>query len=308
MYCLKVGGGGRLQMKVFEAQNRTKKTPCRHTDIKKLHYVFRARHSHEAYEFVYIVSGRATHTFYPEDGGEVSESVVSKGNYFIIDTGMAHSYRNGSDDFIVINIMAKPKALCDSAEENAPFADVEKILFSHCKNSRGIGDGGIPVNTVLYDSNLSVYPLFAKCVQWKNDNLPSVHLLVRSALLETLCIISSGNRRAAKKNSLEEIKEYIDINYVNKITLSEISSKFNFSPNYICRIFKERFGLNFDEYLRQIRMTSASQLLTFTDQSVETIADIFSYSSAASFRRAFKEYYGITPGQYRKKTQNDNKA
>ena len=65
-----------------------------------------------------------------------------------------------------------------------------------------------------------------------------------------------------------------------------------------------RFACEMRFAREKIRMTSASQLLTYTDQSVETIADIFSYSCAASFRRASKEYYGITPGQYRKNARS----
>lgn len=281
-------------MEVFENYHRTTPTICRFTDVKRLHYVTRAIHTHDAVEFVYVVSGEATHTVFSPDGKRLSNSRIKKGNYYIIDPGVLHSYNDGSDDFIVINILIHQLELCNTIPETDSFSTVLKAMFvtDNCVVK-------IPLNVELFDSDYSVYPLFEKCIKWKSENRDGLNLFIRAAVLEILCKINSGVTDNVKINLAEEIREYIDINFATDISLLKISEKFNYSIPYICRVFKKRFGISYNDYLRKVRMTNACDLLIETDYTIEKISEIFCYSSAASFRRAFTEYFRISPGQFR---------
>ena len=69
---------------------------------------------------------------------------------------------------------------------------------------------------------------------------------------------------------------------------------------YLTRIFKEKFGVTLNNYLLQIRITHAKQLLRFTDKTVETIGVECGMGSVHYFSRMFKKIEGISPSEYRK--------
>lgn len=66
------------------------------------------------------------------------------------------------------------------------------------------------------------------------------------------------------------------------------------------RIFKEQFGISINNYLLQIRITRAKELLRFTDLSVEKIGADCGILDANYFARTFKKAEGVSPGEFRK--------
>ena len=107
-------------------------------------------------------------------------------------------------------------------------------------------------------------------------------------------------RRSTGKQNLQNIKEYLDQNYREKITLDQLSEQFFINKFYLTRIFKEQFGLSVTNYLLQTRITHAKQLLRFTDLSIEKIGQECGMHDANYFSRMFKKVEGISPGEFRK--------
>ena len=103
-----------------------------------------------------------------------------------------------------------------------------------------------------------------------------------------------------KKRNLQNIKEYIDTHYADKITLEQLSSKYYINKYYLTRSFKDQFGLPVNSYLIQVRVTHAKQLLRFTELSIEKIGQECGMNDANYFSRIFKKIEGIAPGEYRK--------
>lgn len=104
-----------------------------------------------------------------------------------------------------------------------------------------------------------------------------------------------------KKNQLLDIKEYLDLHYGEKITLDDLSTRFYINKYYLTRIFKEQFGIPINQYLQQIRITHAKQLLRFSDKTAEAIANECGFESVHYFSRTFKKIEGLCPSEYRKK-------
>lgn len=102
------------------------------------------------------------------------------------------------------------------------------------------------------------------------------------------------------KNNLQEIKEYLDTHYAEKITLDFLSGKFYINKFYLTRIFKEQFGISITNYLLQLRITHAKRLLRFSDLPMDKISQECGMNDANYFSRAFKKIEGITPGQFRR--------
>lgn len=109
------------------------------------------------------------------------------------------------------------------------------------------------------------------------------------------------NPHSTSKRNLREIKDYIDLNYTQKITLDNLAQQFFINKFYLTRLFKEQFGISVTSYLLQVRTTQAKQLLRFTDLSIEQISQKCGMNDANYFSRMFKKVEGITPGEYRKR-------
>lgn len=111
-----------------------------------------------------------------------------------------------------------------------------------------------------------------------------------------LCNIIIDRKNANSNELIEKIKEYIKLNYMYQdLGLYKVSSNFNLSEGYLSHFFKETTNENFTDYLEQIRMKHAVNLLKNTTFNINEIAEKVGYNSAQSFRRAFKRITGVNP-------------
>ena len=107
-------------------------------------------------------------------------------------------------------------------------------------------------------------------------------------------------KQHAKKQNLQNIKDYIDSHYQEKITLDTLSEQFFINKYYLTRVLKEQFGVPVVSYLIQVRITHAKRLLRFTDHSIERIGQECGIGDANYFTRIFRKVEGVTPGGYRR--------
>ena len=103
-----------------------------------------------------------------------------------------------------------------------------------------------------------------------------------------------------KKQNLQNIKKYLDEHYEEKISLDDLSELFGVNKFYLTRIFREQFDISVNDYLTQVRIMHAKQMLDFTDLSVQKIAQKCGISNSNYFCRLFKAWEGVSPGEYRK--------
>lgn len=112
-----------------------------------------------------------------------------------------------------------------------------------------------------------------------------------------------GERRkgSAKGQSLQHIKDYLDQHYQEKVLLDDLAEQFYINKYYLTRIFREQFGITISNYLLQVRITHAKQLLRFSDLSVEAAGRECGIPDANYFSRIFRKIEGCSPGEYRKR-------
>jgi YesN/AraC family two-component response regulator len=92
--------------------------------------------------------------------------------------------------------------------------------------------------------------------------------------------------------------EYINT-HIRDASLEAIAIKVNMSPCYLSRIIKEKSGKNFSTYLLEARMKKAAELLSGIEYKHYEIAFQVGYDNPKNFSRAFKQYYGMSPKEYR---------
>lgn len=100
-----------------------------------------------------------------------------------------------------------------------------------------------------------------------------------------------------------DVKRYIDLNYTRNISLDTLSERFYFSREYIGRVFRAQYGRGVYEYVQQVRMERARELLKDPELSLQSIAVHLGYSNANYFSKAFRKYYGKSPSAYRGKDE-----
>lgn len=93
--------------------------------------------------------------------------------------------------------------------------------------------------------------------------------------------------------------EYINSSYKNRITLIKLASICFLSENYFHSLFKRTFGITPINYILQMRMNEAINLLSNTNMPVKKIALEIGYYDAAYFTRTFSKHFEISPGRFR---------
>lgn len=97
--------------------------------------------------------------------------------------------------------------------------------------------------------------------------------------------------------SVYKVIFYIEKNYNEDLTLEELSKVASFSKYHFHRIFKSIIGENLSDYIRRVRLSSTT-LKFKTNQKITQIAMDSGYETNASFTKAFKKHFGITPKEF----------
>lgn len=98
---------------------------------------------------------------------------------------------------------------------------------------------------------------------------------------------------------IQKVKEYLDANFKEKITLDDLASRFYISKYYLLELFKERYGVTVNAYLNQLRVTYIKKQLRFTDETVERIAEEL-HIEPTYLSRLFKKMEEVSPSKFRK--------
>ncbi|ADQ05955.1 transcriptional regulator, AraC family [Caldicellulosiruptor hydrothermalis 108] len=126
---------------------------------------------------------------------------------------------------------------------------------------------------------------------------------VLQALQEDYRILAESvivNKQKMGNDLISNILEYIHQQYSSsEISLSTIADKFNITPQYLSAIFKEKTGQNISDYIQNLRMNRAKELLLTTDYSVSQIAKMIGYTEVSGFTKAFKKFEGVSPNKFR---------
>ena len=126
---------------------------------------------------------------------------------------------------------------------------------------------------------------------------------ILKSMLQTLLLEISRRYRIEKagtapKSLSEHILDYMG-DHSDVVTLKDIANHFNYHPNYISALLHKETGRKFTEILLEKRMERAVLLMKNTTLSIEEISAMLGYSNHSNFYKAFKEYYGVTPRDYK---------
>jgi len=101
------------------------------------------------------------------------------------------------------------------------------------------------------------------------------------------------------KDIIEKLEKHILIHYKKRLVLRELAIMYNMNSNYMSSIFKKILGKGFSDYLTQVRLKHACDMLLNTKMSINEIAQESGFENSSYFYRVFKNSFGITALQYR---------
>lgn len=114
-----------------------------------------------------------------------------------------------------------------------------------------------------------------------------------------ISLLASNQQTSQVRVLVRKAMDYIELNYANTISLNLVAAYVHLSPAYLSRIFNEKTGVGFTEYLTQVRLKMAKQQLRMSTDTIDQIAAATGFSSCSYFSAIFKKHEGITPTEYR---------
>lgn len=242
-------------------------------------------HSHDYYELYFLLEG--TREFFSGD----KMFVLSRGSFCVIPPFCLHKTEGGAYQRINVNI-----------SEN--FLKKEEIGFLDACAEAGalrLDETYLPLLISLLQEGLSIRA--AKGRLRKDYELSIVQTILYLLQKQELTPIPLGSAIPAFKSAdpvVLKILFYLNEKYKEEITLDSLSAKYFLSKVALCARFKKFMRCSIMQYLMQIRLSKAKELLASTNKSIEKIADECGFSSANYFSLAFKKEIGLSPLHYRK--------
>ena len=107
---------------------------------------------------------------------------------------------------------------------------------------------------------------------------------------------------------LEKALSCINSEYMNGITISEVAQRLNLDRSYFSSYFKAKMGISPQEFLLNLRLENAKQLMLEQGESPTTAANSVGYSDIYNFSRMFKRKYGLSPRAYIEKHKQQSEV
>lgn len=255
------------------------------------------RHFHEDIELLYVFDGQVNITI------EDSTYVLNKDDFLIINTNKFHSFVSSKNQLIG-SFMISYKELSNLINQS--------YLVFWCNST-------IEKSNEYNEAKKKICEFANEFIKCSNDEVINVmakfydllYFITKNFLI-TVNNLNQGQVIDDEKQRVEQITNFISMNYKNRISLTELSDMLYLSDAYLSKYIKKHFGMNFSDYLNTVRLNHSIELLLYTETPIIRIALDNGFASISTFNKVFKDVYGMTPSKYRTKysksnTKKDNK-
>ena len=232
-------------------------------------------HLHKELEIIYVRKGKAVAY------ADKNSYLLSAGDMFIAFPNQVHYYRTVSKGEFMVLIFS-PDILYDISS----------------KISKSKPD--INCFTPLADENLKdifdrIYSLDG---EYKNIAISGYLNVVMSRILPKLRLQTVDTEN---NSAFFNVIDFCTRNFKDDITLDIVAEELHLSKYYISRLINNRLKQNFNEYINNLRISEACNLLRATDAKIADISEDVGFGTIRSFNRAFKLIMGMSPAEYRSK-------
>lgn len=294
--------GDFVNLKEYADLTKREKIVVEIYDKPGVHY-----HEHDFLELSYVLEGSATHTT------ESGTTILSKGDYFIIDYHKSHKYTQiGEVPFTVINCLFVPRFIDETLQEyptttkthHIELADVVNnylIKFDFCRLK------GHPSDFIYHDEDGQIGQLFQNLhreYQQKNMGyMETMRCYLILLLIDIMRQLQVSDQAETANKMVLAIADYVQEHFPEKLSLNELAEKYNYSLAHVSHTFKAETGMTFQDYVQSVRVRESCRLLINTPKKVAEIATLVGYTNIKFFNEVFKRHMGVTPREFRKNPQ-----
>lgn len=256
-------------------------------------------HRHQEYELIFIHEGNGLSLV----GDGVRK--LEPGDFMLIGANLPHLWLSADEYYEKDTTLVSRSTYAQfgkhlffrSIQELPEMTDIKKMLRT---SSRGIlfhrsaeTDSIVKIFCELPEKNgmrrlLSLYEilnLLSECDRYE--------LIATSAY-------SFERLESSTNTNVQKVLDYINYNYNEQLTLSDIADKVQLHPTTLCRLFKETTGVRLFDKICELRIENATKLLVNTNLSVKQIAYDCGYNYVSFFNKQFKSLQKVSPVEYRK--------
>lgn len=225
-------------------------------------------------------------------------SPFSAGDFVLIGSNVPHQFRNWEnehahsmviqfkrelfgDTFLDLPEFEKIKALLDNAARGLSFSDKTR---AHAQNKM----------RAIFKAPFGPSRIF--------NLLELLQILSEDENSERIASSAYSEPVKLKKiDRLQRVLNFLETNWQDQISLEEAAKVAALHPQSMSRFFRQHLGMNFQEYLIQLRISRAARLLLETEETVVNIAFQCGFNNLANFNRHFQSAYKMPPSAYRRK-------
>lgn len=255
-------------------------------------------HWHSEMELNYIKSGNG---FFKYEDQTIS---AKPGDIFLIQPNVLHAIMSDEhSSFFYDTIVFHQNMLVGSYDDRC-YTDILLPIFSSRRRVLVPVSQETPGYHELHDSVRTI-------MQCAHKNLATSDLLLKSELLRLfyllastpgLCTEHTVSTESRMTETLRPVLTYIQKHHSESVTIEQLAKIAHMSSSYFMSCFKQNFGLGAIEYLNQVRIRSACDLLRNTDRNISDIAFDTGFHNLSNFNRQFRTKVGCSPQTYRKES------
>lgn len=225
------------------------------------------------------------------------------GDFFVIGPHSPHLFKNDSTDEMAhrISLFFTETTFGESFFELPDLEELHPLFNVSKEGFQVLGD--------------------TKDIQNAMKQLPNLQKLERFIcffnLLKNLCyadkktltnFVSSKKMGSSQGERMQTIFDYVVTNFQNEINLDTVSCKVHMTPNAFCKFFKQHTNKTFFQFLIELRIEHACQLLNRADDqnSILEISEQSGFSSISNFNRQFKKLKGVIPSRFAAQHKKSN--
>lgn len=180
---------------------------------------------------------------------------------------------------------------------NEPWA--EKLMEKIIRKERVMGRQALPINLIQENALQNIFncPLNGKLGEMMIETS-----IVQLLLLQLHGLFGNGDPLSGNFTKLDngiahELKDYLSGNFLGEHTISHLARQFGVNTNKLMSLFKKTFGKSIFEYISELRMEYALQLLRDNNLRIVDVSRTIGYKNPNHFSTAFKKHYGMAPSE-----------
>ena len=258
-------------------------------------------HSHEFWELAYVYEGEGINTC-----NDIT-TTLRAGDFMLIKPGTAHSIitpkHTGNSLARICNCLIRRSYFDNLINRFHSRKYMNGYILSELLSQSN------PLCVILHDDNaFNIKHLMWLIAHEYNHFTAGSSTLIENSLDSLLICITrlyeysygSLSTPVSQHEVIDELIKYMTANFSNDLSLDFLAQHVHLSREYLSRYFKKQTGKNISEFLTEIRISRAKEMLSTNTFTVEYISEYCGYGCLRTFEKAFKKVTGITASDYRK--------